>query len=782
MMAHTYLKRELSLITKQRGARYFSGSSRKYNDHLAKIFDDQKYFIEFNKTLHSKPLFRTTPQVGLFKNNHLTTPNGLIEFSKKSLIEAKNLVASMNSQFHLNQQGKLSYISKLDELSDILCRVIDVAEFIRVAHPSQKWINAAQQTHEIMFEYMNQLNTNVELYQNLKDVLNDQSLIDQLSLEEIKVGEYLKEDFERSGIHMDPTTRSNFVAITQEISLLGSQFNNELHNLESYWCELSIEEFNSIKETNLKYEINKIQSNLPKSKNSNKIYIPLTGHLPYSILFTCSNESIRSRIWIALHNSSNDQISTLNSFLKYRATLAKMLGYKSFAHYQLEHKMSKTPENVISFLQNLQKNLKNKNGGVIDEIKKLYELKNDKTCNDSNEIFNDIKPWDRDFLLAKLQSKTNQNLSTLPDISKYLSVGTIINGLNQLFQKIYNIELKPIPTSRGETWDHNQVRKIEVFNKSTNKEMGYLYLDFWSAKVLPSHFTITCSRLLDPYQTDSNEKLEKMKNLVHVDSNNEKQLPVISLVCNFAKPQQLSIGRFAGVDRTTPTLLSLDQVDTIFHEMGHAMHSMIGSTNLHNLSGTRCLTDFVELPSVLMEFFSKDPRVLCKIAKHYELGEHLPIDLLNQYQNHRIILDQCETYMQSKMAMLDQVLHGEQVVDFLNHQLFDKFDSTSIYHQVEKNLQVFADQWSTWHGKFPHLFSYGAVYYSYLLDRAIADKVWSTLFATDPWCQNAGLKYKESILKWGGTKDPWDCLADALNDPSISKGDSNAMITIGENI
>ncbi|KAK7686873.1 hypothetical protein QCA50_009949 [Cerrena zonata] len=116
------------------------------------------------------------------------------------------------------------------------------------------------------------------------------------------------------------------------------------------------------------------------------------------------------------------------------------------------------------------------------------------------------------------------------------------------------------------------------------------------------------------------------------------------------------------------------------------------------------------------------------------------------------------------MAMLDQVLHGEQVVDFLNHQLFDKFDSTSVYHQVEKNLQVFADQWSTWH------------------DRAIADKVWSTLFATDPWCQNAGLKYKESILKWGGTKDPWDCLADALNDPSISKGDSNAMITIGENV
>lgn len=116
-------------------------------------------------------------------------------------------------------------------MSDTLCRVIDVAEFIRIVHPSSNWTNAAQQTHEILFEYMNQLNTNVELYTNLIEVLNDQLITSQLTEEEIKVGEYLKQDFERSGIHMDPETRNNFVAITQEISLLGSHFNNEINNL-----------------------------------------------------------------------------------------------------------------------------------------------------------------------------------------------------------------------------------------------------------------------------------------------------------------------------------------------------------------------------------------------------------------------------------------------------------------------------------------------------------------------------------------------------------------------
>lgn len=131
------------------------------------------------------------------------------------------------------------------------------------------------------------------------------------------------------------------------------------------------------------------------------------------------------------------------------------------------------------------------------------------------------------------------------------------------------------------------------------------------------------------------------------------------------------------------------------------------------------------------------------------------------------------------MALLDQVLHNESVVDFSNQDSLKNFSSTSVYHKLESELKVFADQWSTWHGKFPHLFSYGAVYYSYLLDRAIAEKIWNGLFEKDPWSRAAGEKYKESILKWGGARDPWLCLADALDDEALSKGDARAMEIIG---
>lgn len=727
---------------------------------LKKVFDNQQYFKKFNEQMTS---FNST---GLFKNQLLTSPQNLVEFSKKSLKNAKFLVEDIINKVKLDKQngttsGQLTYIKKLDQLSDILCRVIDVAEFIRVVHPNEKWINSAQKTHEIMFEYMNILNTNVELWEYLRDILQDSKLTKLLSNEEIQVGEYLKQDFERSGIHMDPKTRENFVNITQQISLLGSKFNSGIHDLPQYWITVTKQEFDSIDYPDIKLEIKSLQ----RSSLKGELSIPVYGQTPYSILHYCSNESLRKKIWIALHNSTEDQIQDLNDFLKYRAFLAEMLGYKSFSHYQLEHKMAKNPENVEVFIKNLQQNLTQT--GVKAEIEKLSKFKSDKKYDNPDELFESIKPWDRDYLLNLHQQSIES--SNLSKIDEYFSVGTIMSGLNKLFESIYNISLIPDVTEAGETWDNTQVRKLKVFDNSANKILGYLYLDFWSGKVLPSHFTIVCSRKLN--NDLGLESTEEMKKQVQLDESGNYQLPIISLVCNFQDNTRTR--RFGFSDSIT--LLSIEQVDTIFHEMGHAMHSMIGKTDLHNLSGTRCATDFVELPSVLMESFLKDSRVLCEIATHYKTGEKLSPELLKSYQKERGILNECETYMQSKMALLDQELHnGEVVKDFEN------FDCTKKYHELESKLKIFSDTESTWHGRFQHLFSYGAVYYSYLLDRAIAEKVWVELFNDDPWSREAGEKYKQSILKWGGTKNPWLCLADALDNPALSKGDSKVMEIIGQ--
>lgn len=715
------------------------------NDHLRRIFDDYSYFSGFNSSF---------PKAGLFGNNYLKTPKGLLEFSQDSLNRAKLLVHDLLSTAH-TEEGKLAYIRRLDQLSDVLCRVIDVAEFIRVAHPQKQWIDAAQQTHEVMFEYMNQLNTNVELYTHLRDILADPEVCDQLTEEEIQVGEYLKQDFERLGIHMDPETRDNFVAITQQILVLGSMFNSNVGELAEYSVQVPLYEVKQL-DLLLQQEIMSYQLRFASKPSQGHAHIPLVGNIPYRILSMCPLEGLRKRVWIALHNSKPDQIKTLNLILQYRAYLAHMLGFPSFAAYQLEHKMARLPENVMTFLKNLQLKLvgsqvgnNSRPGGVMDELRKLYSHKEGARALASNgEVMDAIKPWDRDYLVRQQQRQPEE---PLPSISPYLSVGTVISGLSRLFELIYNVEFDPVPTNRGETWDL-QVRKVAVHDRASQKTIGYLYLDFWLTKVLPSHFTIVCLRKIN---TDFGDDV---RGQVFMDDTEKYQLPVILLVCNFASSPK------------STTLLTLEQVDTIFHEMGHAMHLMIGRTDLHNLSGTRCSTDFVELPSVLMELFARDPRVLCTIAKHYQTGEALPVELLEKQQQDKVMLNNCEEFMQLKMAMLDQLLHNSDVIKNI-----ENFDSTPIYHDLERGLRIFADVDSTWHGKFPHLFSYGSVYYSYLLDRAIAERVWKELFANDPWSREAGERYKNSILKWGGTRDPWLCLADALDDPELAAGDSHAM-------
>lgn len=726
------------------------------------------------------------------------------------------MVSSMLIEAKHTQAGRLTYIRKLDQLSDLLCRVIDVAEFIRVVHPSEKWVDSAQRAHEQMFEYMNELNTNVELYQMLARVL-DLDVVEELSDEEVEVGRYLRQDFERSGVAMDPETRRDFVVLTQEISILGSQFSHAMKNVESYWCKVPREEFDKLAPGAIKDAVAWAQKGLPKGADVN---IPITGTFPYTILTECESSEVRRRVWVALHNSSRALVDILESILRYRAILARIMGYASFGEYQLEHKMAKSPANVMKFLTNLQESLLAKSNGVMAELRSLHRHKPQyQPLISDKRILKEMKPWDRDFLMAreaeaaaeaaaetasvldsqselpseefpapfKLDVVADRNAATEKageidaaahsvsvsdaEIAPYLSVGTIMAGLDKLFRSIYNITLRPATTHPGETWELH-VRKLSYVDLSSGEVLGHLYVDFWLAKVMPSHFAITCLRELNT-EIGTESALE-MRSQVALNPDGNYQLPVIALVCNFTKASSLLF------DLDCPTLLTLDQVDTIFHEMGHATHSVLARTRLHNLSGTRCQTDFVELPSVLMELFSHDPRVLGEVARHYETGEKVPAELLKRHLAKRNSLHHTETYMQVKMAVLDQRLHGPEVAEAIGKSGEEQYDSTKTYHAVEKEMLVFADEYSTWHAKFPHLFSYGAVYYSYLLDRAIAEKVWKGLFEKDPWSRAAGDKYRRSILSWGGTRDPWHCVADALDQPELRRGDAHAMEMIAD--
>ena len=194
---------------------------------------------------------------------------------------------------------------------------------------------------------------------------------------------------------------------------------------------------------------------------------------------------------------------------------------------------------------------------------------------------------------------------------------------------------------------------------------------------------------------------------------------------------------------------------------------MIGRTEYQNVSGTRCATDFVELPSILMEHFLTSPKVLSL----FDPTKSVSSERAGNYH-----VDPChsiDTHTQILLACLDQEYHSPLAMD-------SNFDSTQIYADLQntKGLIPFVPG-TAWQIQFGHLYGYGATYYSYLFDRAIASRVWTHVFAEDPLSREAGARFKDEVLRYGGGKDPWTMVTKVLDAPELEDGDANAMAVVG---
>lgn len=394
-----------------------------------------------------------------------------------------------------------------------------------------------------------------------------------------------------------------------------------------------------------------------------------------------------------------------------------------------------------------------------------------------------IQAWDRDYYCPPEPPAPPVSLPPL-------TLGTVFMGLSRLFRNLYGISLRLSDVAPGETW-HSDVRKLEVVDEQSGV-IGWIYADLFARKGKPSgaaHYTVRCSRRTDDDDAErdlESVQIENTRKMVQLSdafeathrrripgSESVFQLPVVVLLCEFTRP---TIGK-------GPTILAWHEVLTLFHEMGHAMHceylagpwtltdlticsAMIGRTDYQNVSGTRCATDFVELPSILMEHFLNSPTVLSL----FDINGNVPV---NQGNHHEDPCRSIDTHTQILLAALDQIYHSHLA-------LSPTFDTTTALANLYegKGLIPYVPG-TSWQTQFGHLFGYGATYYSYLFDRAIASRVWRKLFARDPLHRATGEKYKNEILRFGGGRDPWKMVSVLLDAPEMANGDAEAMAAVG---
>ncbi|KFW74057.1 Mitochondrial intermediate peptidase, partial [Manacus vitellinus] len=604
---------------------------------------------------------------GLFGVPELSCPEGFQEAQDKALHESEQLVQKACSTPPGPETVRI-----FDQLSDSLCRVADLADFVKVAHPDFAFREAAEEACRNIGTVVEKLNTDVELCQSLRRLLADESVTSSLDPETRRVAELFMFDFEISGIHLDEEKWPR----SSENVLVATLCNSKRTGAKS--CIL--------------------KGRIPGNRTG-------WGCLAGSDLSKRPTVLVREAAYKIFLHSNAQQLNRLEELLASRNSLAQLVGYETFAHRALQGTMAKNPETVRQFLEKLSDQLSKRTQKDFEMMTKM-KMK----LNPQNST---LMPWDHPYYSGVLRAERYNIDPSL--YCPFFSLGACMEGLNSLFSQLLGISLYAEQTKRGEIWSED-VRKLAVVHE-TEGLLGYIYCDFFQRPDKPHqdcHFTVRGGRLRE---------------------NGEYQLPVVVLM--------LSLPHSA---RGAPTLLSPGMMENLFHEMGHAMHSMLGRTRYQHVTGTRCPTDFAEVPSILMEYFANDYRVVNQFARHYKTGQPLPKNMVSRLCESKKVCAAADMQLQVFYAVLDQIYHGK-------HPL--KKSTTEILKETQEKVYGLPYVPNTaWQLRFSHLVGYGAKYYSYLMSRAVASMVWKQCFAQNPFDRAMGERYRREMLAHGGGKEP----------------------------
>ncbi|XP_050743531.1 mitochondrial intermediate peptidase isoform X2 [Drosophila biarmipes] len=610
---------------------------------------------------------------GLFRMPELRSFEGFYLLRENAETRTQELVSEA-----ISSQRRRKMVDIFDDLSDSLCKVADLAEFVRIAHPQSKYTQAAEQACISICGVVERLNTHKPIYKVLSQVVEHG---DKFPTSEVDrhVASLFLFDFEQSGIHLPEKERLRVVHLNDCILQMGQKFMN-----------------GAVQPSVLPL------SHVPVSIRN---YFPNSGG---NVIVTglCTNaESVQMReaayrLYLLPTDSQED---LLRDLLLCRHELACSCGFDTYAHRALNGSTMEGPEIVREFIDQLSEKLRPRADA---DFARMTQMKR----REGGQADAVAAVWDTPYFTSQLRRESLK--AQIDEFLPFFSLGGCMEGLDNLLQALYGVRLENTEMEPGESW-HNDIYKLAAVHE-TEGLLGYIYCDFFERAGKPSqdcHFTIQGGKRLP---------------------DGTYQLPVVVVMLSLAKP------RWSG-----PSLLSPARVDNLFHEMGHAMHSMLARTEHQHVTGTRCSTDFAEVPSVLMEYFASDPRVLRTFARHFQTHKPISEDMLLRLCASKHLFAASETQLQVFYSALDQEYHGIGARQ--------GGSTTETLRSVQNRYYglPYVDN-TAWQLRFSHLVGYGAKYYAYLVSKTIASWIWQSYFEANPFNRQAGEKYRSEILAHGG--------------------------------
>lgn len=556
-------------------------------------------------------------------------------------------------------------------------------------------------------EFGNDITLNPDLFKRVKTVYDLRETL-SLSKEQFMLLEKSYKGFVRNGALLSDSKKEELRKIDAELSLLSLKFGeNILAETNAY--KLIITNENDLE--GLPEDTILMAKQLAESENKEGWIFTLDfpSYLPF--VTYAKNRELRKEITIAAGkkafqtNEFNNEANVLR-LVNLRHQRANLLGYETHAHFVLEERMAQNPTKVSDFLNDLL--VKAKPAATKDFEELTAFAKN-------LDGIEQLEKWDASYYSEKLkQEKFNLDDEIL---KPYFKLENVLNGAFDVAKKLFGIRFEKV--SNIDVY-HEDVETYEVKDENDNL-VALFYADFFPRKGKRNGAWMTSF------------KPQYIKGGI-----NER--PHVSIVCNFTKPTP-----------TKPSLLTFNEVTTLFHEFGHALHGMLANTVYPSLSGTSVYWDFVELPSQVMENWCYEKEALELFAKHYETGETIPMELIEKIKESASFLEGMATIRQLSFGLLDMGWHAQNPENITNLKAFEneQFESTKLYPDVAENAMSTA---------FSHIFAggYSSGYYSYKWAEVLDADAFDYFKQNGIFNREIATKFKNNVLSQGGTQPPME--------------------------
>ena len=561
----------------------------------------------------------------------------------------------------------------------------------------------AQEVSPLLTEFSAKISQNLALFEKIKKVFDEKEKYNLNEEQQMLLNETYK-GFVRSGALLNDADKEKFKNISIELSKKSLQFGqNVLAETNNYFKHIKDEkQLAGIPEAILEQ-----YKEEAKERNLEGFVVTLQYPSFLPLMTYAENRELRKELALAngkksFQNNEFDNQNLIKEIISLKQEKAKLLGYENYADYVLEERMAKSPVQVKSFLNELLEKAKPYAEKEVEELKKLAKA-------DGIEA---MESYDHTFYAEKLR-KQKFDIDD-EELKPFFQLEKVQEAVFGLAKTLFGLEFKE--TTEIQKY-HEEVKTYEIFEDGKFKAL--LYADYFPRK----------GKRAGAWMTSF--KSQSIKN-------GENNRPHISVVCNFSKPTS-----------DTPSLLTFQEVTTLFHEFGHALHGVLANTTYPNLSGTSVKWDFVELPSQFLENYCYEPEFLKTFAKHYQTGEVLPNDKIQKISDSKNFMEGYQTLRQIGFGLLDMAYHSdsEKVGDVKTFEV-EETKATNLYPSNPETMM------ST---SFSHIFQggYSAGYYSYKWAEVLDADAFQYFKENGIFNPEIAAKYKV-LLSSGGTKDPME--------------------------